>query len=245
MFSQILRFTLPHPQTISSSEFHALREHVSKVCLSQYFGYTVSAPLPRKNEEICWAIQWPSSSTPAQRAEALKSSHENIIGPDATSLLLEFSDEQMVELVNAFEAPVCEFPQPLAFVQPGPNRKHEALAFIALSSKAPLSSPELKKSMHKTYTDVFGMRGFVGGQWSYCLNTNDSAGMPLSMSGEEHTLPLAKRRVAVYPLGWESVELHQAATKTALFAEEIDKLAPYFGPGTGAFYVSFRRHRIP
>ncbi|KAJ9498695.1 hypothetical protein H2202_005881 [Exophiala xenobiotica] len=227
MFSQILRFTLPHPQTISSSEFHALREHVSKVCLSQYFGYTVSAPLPRKNEEICWAIQWPSSSTPAQRAEALKSSHENIIGPDATSLLLEFSDEQMVELVNAFEAPVCEF------------------AFIALSSKAPLSSPELKKSMHKTYTDVFGMRGFVGGQWSYCLNTNDSAGMPLSMSGEEHTLPLAKRRVAVYPLGWESVELHQAATKTALFAEEIDKLAPYFGPGTGAFYVSFRRHRIP
>ncbi|KIW50287.1 hypothetical protein PV05_11889 [Exophiala xenobiotica] len=222
MFCQILRFTLPHPQTISSSEFHALRDHVSKVCLSQYFGYTVSAPLPRNDEEICWAIQWPSSSTPTERAKALKSSHDILLGQDATSLLLEFSDEQMPELIKAFEAPVCEF------------------AFIALSPEAPLSSPELQKSMHKTYTDVFGMRGFVGGQWSYCLNTNDSTGMPLH--SEERTLPPAKRRLAVYPLGWESVELHQAATKTALFAEEIDKLAPYFGPGTGAFYVSFRRH---
>jgi hypothetical protein len=37
-------------------------------------------------------------------------------------------------------------------------------------------------------------------------------------------------------------QLHQAATKTPLFAEEIDKLAPYFGTGTGAFYVSFTKH---
>lgn len=37
-------------------------------------------------------------------------------------------------------------------------------------------------------------------------------------------------------------QLHQAATKTPLFAVEIDKLSPYFGPGTGAFYVNFTKH---
>lgn len=66
--------------------------------------------------------------------------------------------------------------------------------------------------MHKTYTDVFGMRGFVGGQWSYCLNTNDSTGMPLH--SEERTLPPAKRRLAVYPLGWESVEVRFEAHRS-------------------------------
>lgn len=37
-------------------------------------------------------------------------------------------------------------------------------------------------------------------------------------------------------------QLHQAATKTPLFAEEINKLSPYFGAGTGAFYVTFTKH---
>jgi hypothetical protein len=35
---------------------------------------------------------------------------------------------------------------------------------------------------------------------------------------------------------------HHAYARTALFAEEIDKLAPHFGPGTGAWYVRFERH---
>ncbi|KAL6249877.1 hypothetical protein RBB50_003733 [Rhinocladiella similis] len=94
--------------------------------------------------------------------------------------------------------------------------------------------------MHKTYTDTYGMRGFEGGQWAYCSNTNDSLGGPLK--SENVQLTSDEKRLGVYVLGWESVELHQAATKTALFAEEIDKLSPYFGPGTGAFYVSFRKH---
>ncbi|KAL6249878.1 hypothetical protein RBB50_003734 [Rhinocladiella similis] len=115
MISQILRFNLPYPQTISSPGFRRLRETVSKVCISQYWGYTVSAPLPRKTEEVCWAIHWPATSTAAERAETLASSSDgsnSIIGNDATSLLLEFDDDQVPALIKAFEARVCEFVSP-------------------------------------------------------------------------------------------------------------------------------------
>lgn len=142
MISQILRFNLPYPQTISSPGFRRLRETVSKVCISQYWGYTVSAPLPRKTEEVCWAIRrssildkihhdgvihayslslspstadWPATSTAAERAETLASSSDgsnSIIGNDATSLLLEFDDDQVPALIKAFEARVCEFVSP-------------------------------------------------------------------------------------------------------------------------------------
>ncbi|KAJ9632593.1 hypothetical protein H2204_007897 [Knufia peltigerae] len=224
MISQILRFTLPYPQTISSPEFRRLREIVSKVCISQYYGYTISAPLPRMTEEICWAIHWPTISTPAGRAATLgcSTAEGSVIGDNATSLLLEIDDDKASELIKAFEARVCEF------------------AFIALSQDAPRESIDFQASMHKTYTDTYGMRGFEGGQWAYCSNTNDSLGDKLG--SENVQLTSDEKRLGVYVLGWESVELHQAATKTALFAKEIDKLAPYFGPGSGAFYVYFRKH---
>lgn len=136
MISQILRFTLPYPQTISSPEFRRLREIVSKVCISQYYGYTISAPLPRMTEEICWAIRkswrfslfstnhvkclmayfppntdWPTISTPAGRAATLgcSTAEGSVIGDNATSLLLEIDDDKASELIKAFEARVCEF----------------------------------------------------------------------------------------------------------------------------------------
>ncbi|KEF59653.1 uncharacterized protein A1O9_04499 [Exophiala aquamarina CBS 119918] len=172
----------------------------------------------------------------------------------------------------------------------------------------PFGDPEFQKSSQKTFTDCYLMRGFVGGQWSFALDGNDTGGVETGRgrvcdhdaSGATETfqddeddgddeamrygmLKKGDRRLAVYCLGWESAEvrrrrgppppvlasislisrvsasmeevptdiivrasatkqLHQAATKTPLFAEEIDKLAPYFGPGTGAFYVNFTKH---
>lgn len=59
--------------------------------------------------------------------------------------------------------------------------------------------------MHKTYTDTYGMRGFEGGQWAYCSNTNDSLGGPLK--SENVQLTSDEKRLGVYVLGWESVEV--------------------------------------
>lgn len=38
-------------------------------------------------------------------------------------------------------------------------------------------------------------------------------------------------------------QLHEDGTKTPEFTEEIVKLAPYFGNGTGAWYTSLRKHQ--
>ena len=37
-------------------------------------------------------------------------------------------------------------------------------------------------------------------------------------------------------------QMHYAYEHTELFNVEIDRLKPYFGLGTGAFYVNFERH---
>ena len=37
-------------------------------------------------------------------------------------------------------------------------------------------------------------------------------------------------------------QMHYAYEHTELFNVEIDRLKPYFGLGTGAFYVNFGRH---
>ena len=38
-------------------------------------------------------------------------------------------------------------------------------------------------------------------------------------------------------------QLHEDATRTPEFAEEIQKLMPHFGPGTGAWYAALKRHQ--
>ncbi|CAM1507488.1 Fc.00g071290.m01.CDS01 [Cosmosporella sp. VM-42] len=222
MLSQIIRFTLPHPLTISAPGFMALRQKVSAAgAVAQYYGYSVptSSPLPKKRHEICWAIHWADA---CDRSSIVGGLSDLGVG-DATSLLFKFADTQVPELQKALEAPVCEF------------------ANITLVDDAPLSDPELQKSMHKTYADTYQIRGFTGGYWAYATNSNHINGQPVSGLVEEEVAE-GQRRLAVYQLGWESIELHQDGTKTAQFAEEIDKLMPYFGPGTGAWYVTFRKH---
>jgi len=77
-------------------------------------------------------------------------------------------------------------------------------ACIRLSDDAPLFDKALQTSMHKTYTDAYGIKGFVGGQWAYTVNTNESGGMPCTEVGQ---VPEGQRRLGIYYLGWESIEV--------------------------------------
>jgi len=62
--------------------------------------------------------------------------------------------------------------------------------------------------MHKTYTDTYKIAGFTGGQWGYALDSNESRGRPLyGNSAFEKAVPAEERRLGVYLLGWESIEV--------------------------------------
>lgn len=60
--------------------------------------------------------------------------------------------------------------------------------------------------MHKTYSDTYQIPGFTGGYWAYALNTNETAGVPCSGPAPE-TIPKSHRRLGVYYLGWDSIEV--------------------------------------
>lgn len=60
--------------------------------------------------------------------------------------------------------------------------------------------------MHKTFVDTYQIQGFTGGYWAYATNTNETAGVSCLTPGEE-TVPKAHRRLGVYYLGWESIEV--------------------------------------
>lgn len=79
-------------------------------------------------------------------------------------------------------------------------------AVINLSPEAPKSSADFRHSMHKTYTDCYRMQGFVGGEWSYALNTNDTGGVSVGEAGNQG-IEENERRLACYYLGWESIEV--------------------------------------
>lgn len=97
--------------------------------------------------------------------------------------------------------------------------------------------------MHKTYTDCFlAESGFTGGDWAYSINTNLTEGVPLAESSPKAAINPNERRLGVYFLGWTGHAAHDAYSATPLFDEEIDKLQPYFGAGTGAWYVKFEKH---
>lgn len=79
-------------------------------------------------------------------------------------------------------------------------------AIINLSPAAPQSNADFKHSMHKTYTDCYRMQGFVGGDWAYAVNTNDTSGV-LIESVRNQWVQEEERRLACYYLGWESIEV--------------------------------------
>ncbi|KAM0263919.1 hypothetical protein ACHAQJ_000954 [Trichoderma viride] len=225
MLPQILRFTFPSGSTVSSAAFLKLRQNVATAgATTQYYGYTSPTSflsLPRKRHEVCWVIHWPDE---LRNQSAVTEGLAEAGVTDATSLLFEFDDAHLGNLTTALEAPVCEF------------------ACIRLRDDVPLENEALQRSMHKTYADTYQIQGFTGGYWAYAMNTNETAGVPCSAPAEE-TVPKAHRRLAVYYLGWDSIELHEDGTQTEAFSEEINKLQPYFGPGSGAWYTMLRQHK--
>ncbi|KAJ9603264.1 hypothetical protein H2200_012042 [Cladophialophora chaetospira] len=242
ILSEILRFILP-PTKTRAAEFLNLRQHIAKTynIRDQYFGYVIpfqGTGLPVRDHEMCWVIQWPSPTLPQRTTEShtqlnnlLSTTASSTSAHKARSLLFPFPSSSLPEVTKALTSPVCEF------------------AIINLSSTAPKVDISFNRSMEKTFTDCYFAEGFKGGAWAYAVNTNDTDGTIVTdaegMEGEVEEVELLKleeRRLACYYLGWESVELHHKYSQTALFAEEIDKLAPHFGPGTGAWYVKFEKH---
>jgi hypothetical protein len=83
--------------------------------------------------------------------------------------------------------------------------------------------------MHKTYVDTYQIQGFTGGYWAYAINTNETAGVS-GLAPSEENVPKAHRRLGVYYLGWESIEVRstlyqQMAFRTITFADTL-LLAP-------------------
>lgn len=85
---------------------------------------------------------------------------------------------------------------------PTPCRK----AIINLLPTAPRLETDFEHSMHKTYTDCYHADGFVGGHWTYAINSNDTDA-PLSESVGGHWINEKDRKIACYYLGWETMQV--------------------------------------
>lgn len=228
IISEILRFILPR-SSIKASAFQALRRQVTErgSVKIQYFGYVMpNEGFPRpKEDQMCWYIEWPETSNFRTSTE-FKIELEKFAEGCPRSLLFNFRQTKDGEVIKALESPACEF------------------AIINLAPNAPRFTNGFEQSMHKTFTDCYLAPGggLTGGGWGYALNSNDSDGEEVRVAnGTGKMLDEDKRMLAYYVLGWESIEMHHAYEHTELFNVEIDKLKPYFGPGTGALYVNFER----
>ncbi|KAH8634235.1 hypothetical protein IG631_09635 [Alternaria alternata] len=82
--------------------------------------------------------------------------------------------------------------------------------FIGLAPNAPRLSANFERSMDKTFTDCFLAPGggMIDGTWDYAINTNDPAGEEVVVGKEAGSiLEVGQRRVALYILGWQSIEV--------------------------------------
>ncbi|KAM3516269.1 hypothetical protein MY11210_000028 [Beauveria gryllotalpidicola] len=217
MRSQILRFTLPSDATISVGTFDDLRDAVARAgALSQYFGYSVSMrrPVPKRRHEITWIIQWPQEP---KWDTPLRLSFRELVDGEIADVTVEMNGSNHDDLLRGLDAPVCEV-------------------------HTPVLDDAIRESVHKSYTDCFDMLGFVGGDWGFATNTTLVEGETGPYSLHLVRLPEKDRLLSVLILGWESIELHEDATKTALFAEELGKLGPHIDRSSGGWYVTLRKH---
>ncbi|KAJ4164913.1 hypothetical protein LMH87_006566 [Akanthomyces muscarius] len=226
MWSQILRFNLPSDDTISVGTFDDLREAVAQAgALSQYFGYSISMrhkPVPKQRHEISWLIQWPQG--PNWDAPLCARFYELVDGEQVADVTVEMNGSNYEDLLSGLDAPVCE------------------VVVLRFKNGTPVLRDNVRESVHKSYTDCFDMLGFVGGDWGFAMNTTLVQGEKLRPRSSNARLAQKDRLLSVYLLGWESIELHEDATKTALFAEELGKLGPHVDSSSGAWYVTLRKH---
>ncbi|TQV96219.1 hypothetical protein IF1G_04802 [Cordyceps javanica] len=218
MRSQILRLTLPAEDTISVGVFDELREAVAQAgALSQYYGYSVPMrhkPVPKRRHEITWIIP-------------LRASLEELVDGTVADITVETNgSSNHDDLLSGLDAPVCE------------------VVVLRFKQGTPVLDDAIRESVHKSYTDCFEALGFVGGDWGFATNTTlvegERATPPLSAATV--CLPQKDRLLSVLLVGWESIELHEDFTKTALFAEELGKLGPHVDSSSGAWYVTLRKH---
>ncbi|KAJ3495535.1 hypothetical protein NLG97_g3327 [Lecanicillium saksenae] len=226
MKSQILRFNLPSDEIISIGAFDNLRKAVAQAgALSQYFGYSVSmrrSAVPKRRHEITWLIQWPAE--PAW-GTALRDSLQALVDGEVADVTVEINGSNHEDLLSALDAPVCE------------------VVVLRFKEDTPIRDKNVLVSVHKTYTDCYDMLGFVGGDRGFATNTTSVEGVKsATVASSTVGLPQKDRLLSVYILGWESIELHEDAAQTALFAEELSKLGPHIDSSSGAWYVTLRRH---
>ncbi|OAA68828.1 hypothetical protein ISF_03203 [Cordyceps fumosorosea ARSEF 2679] len=119
-----------------------------------------------------------------------------------------------------------------------PKPRHE----ITLIIHTPVLDDTIRKSVYKSNADCYKMLGFVGGDWGFATNTTLVQG-DTTAGAASTSLPPEDQLLSVFVLGWESIELHEDATKTALFAEELGKLGPHIDESSGAWYVTLRNHK--
>ncbi|RDI81088.1 hypothetical protein Vi05172_g8877 [Venturia inaequalis] len=223
---QLLRFTLPRSNAALLSTFQALRDRVSNDSVkTQYFGYMIpneGFPDRTAENDMCWVIKWPQSST-FQKSAEFKAALSTIGEGNIRSSFFDFQETKEGDTEKGFEAPVCQF------------------ALISLHPTAPKCTPKFTHSMSKTFTDCYHAPGFRGGAWAYSPTTNSADGQLITDPPTPH-LEEKERRLACYVLGWEDLEAHHSYAKTPLFDEEIDYLMEWFDKGTGAFYVRFEKH---
>lgn len=132
MLFQVVRFTLLSSLTLAAPAVSKLCQHVSNAGASrQYLGYmmsTQSLSLPKKRDEICWIICMPLSDFLSTLLSVwLISMHvvwrknftaadkpvlvglDQITQGEPTTMLYEFDDSHLEQLIRGIEAPICEF----------------------------------------------------------------------------------------------------------------------------------------
>ncbi|EGX95395.1 hypothetical protein CCM_00049 [Cordyceps militaris CM01] len=172
--------------------------------------------VPKPRHEITWIIQWPREvawDTP------LRDSLRELVDGTVTDVTVEMNGSNHDDLVSGLDAPVCE------------------VVVLRFKPGTPVLDDTILESVHKLYTDCFDMLGFVGGDWGFATNTTLVEGETAAPAATTVVcLPPKDRLLSVFLLGWESIELHEDATKTALFAEELGKLGPHVDSSSGAWY---------
>lgn len=126
-------------------------------------------------------LEWRDRTRASELHSALAAATE-----DARELIVEVDSRSASMLIKALASPVCE------------------LVLMALTPEAPLSDSSLRDSVHKAYTDCDRMQGFVAGGWGYAVNTDSTEGVSVQPEGGNST---SNKRLAVYLLGWESIEV--------------------------------------
>jgi hypothetical protein len=115
--SQLLRFTLPY-SSARASAFQVLRQKTASKGLvkTQYYGYVLpneGFPAPKREDEMCWFLQWPQDSS-FRDSKEFETDLDDVAEGRVRSLLFDMSNTKEGELEKGLEAPFCQFVSPIS-----------------------------------------------------------------------------------------------------------------------------------